>query len=194
MLKVRSLHIVKKIVGMFLQSLMVVNFKEANRSLSSFSWSSNNSSSTLKHSSIPPIAGEQFILVIRPILQNYHELVQILHTHPTLPQTSQYVDNAKKISISIWKLWIPKKWRTTNETSWNWFAWSFHHLQWWFHIIIAHSYMTIQWQFYFHQKETNFLCRSYNSSQKVIIVGCERRRALFMSMVQILGNFHQNRH
>jgi hypothetical protein len=54
--------------------------------------------------------------------------------------------------------------------------------------------MTIQWQFYFHQKETNFLCRSYNASQKIIIVGCERRRALFISMVQILGNFHQNRH
>jgi hypothetical protein len=34
--------------------------------------------------------------VTRPILHNHHELVQVLRTQPTLPQTNQYVGNVKK--------------------------------------------------------------------------------------------------
>jgi hypothetical protein len=57
-----ALQSVKRIVKMFLWSVLVVIFKEPT-SLSSFSWSSSSSSSTLKHSNIPPTKREQSVLV-----------------------------------------------------------------------------------------------------------------------------------
>jgi hypothetical protein len=64
-------------------------------------------------------------------------------------------------------------------------------LQGWLYIVIIHMFVTIQRQFKFHQREINFLYRSCNSPQGVIINGCWRRRVFHTLWVQMFGNYHQ---
>ncbi len=140
---------------MFLWSILVVIFKEPT-SLSSFSWSSSNSSSTLKHSTIPPTTREQWVLVsfgqfFTIIMSLSKFYAPNLHCHKPINMLAMF----KKIDFNL-RTWNSQKLMHKKCKMRKLICMVFPP---WFHIIIAHSYMTIQWQFYSHQKKTNFMCK-----------------------------------
>ncbi len=104
---------------------------------------------------------------------------------------SQYFGNVKYVFNFNLIAWDNQKLMSKECNIRKLFCMVFTPLQGWFYIVIIHKYVTIQWQFKFHQRNIGFLCRSYNPSQGIIIDGYLRRRAVHMPWVQMFGKHHQ---